>query len=340
MSNKKTELSSYAYNADGEVSSPWGHIFYQKLEGVISNLSDSRFIFKVEVPEELKEEAVKEKMDWKEKIKEKRKKGEMPEKEKRFEILSRLQKETVCNDEKMLCSLLSFPTFSIKITSRVFPFLRTVHSPTGDEECNFCFKKESAEVIIQDIKSWCEEHGYPFRASSYKDNMEYTFETVGRVQLEFNMHEFLFKLWKLKECAFLLELSETDSPLKCYQKFSENIKEEKQLPYEYYNKHYKELLTEAAEQIQFSSSLSIDCKENQKCGETVAVHLKTITESPIDAAFYQLFLMYSFRGKKRIRQCQHCGKYFELSDPKKKYCGAAGCNKGNHYESKKRKRKN
>ena len=35
---------------------------------------------------------------------------------------------------------------------------------------------------------------------------------------------------------------------------------------------------------------------------------------------YQLFLMYSFSEKPRVRQCKHCGEYFIVKDKRKKYC--------------------
>lgn len=304
MSDEKLNKIEFLCSDSGDCPSPLGHIFYQRIN--VENKDYKNYIkgnilsLYIKLPNE---------------------RGR--------DMYSELHIETACDNEKMLTELLNFPDIPMKLLSRELPQFRKVHSPSNSNGCSFDLTEKD---IIKHITKWCKKYGYPFGISQYKNAIANISENTDTIRINLNIYDFLFKIWKLKECVYLFNVYEnaTNKEDKEYRNFSKNIFNTKQLPYHYYHTSYKEILKETAEQIKFSSKLSFDNQDG--------IFVKVIAESPIDAAFYQLFLMYSFLEKPRVRQCKHCGEYFIVKDKRKKYCDKKGCNKGNHYAAEKRRK--
>ena len=296
-------IENFLYNADGECSSPLGHIFFQRIDVEnIKHIQDNVLSFDIKLPN-------RNDKDW----------------------YSKLLVESPCDDEKMLLELLNFPIIPMKILSNKLPLFREVKSPSCSVGCSFNIAQTD---IVKHITKWCKKYGYPFEISEYKNEIANISKNTDTITINLNIYDFLFKIWKLKESVYTFGIYENaknnEDEDKEYRDFSKNISNTKQLPSNYYHTNYKEILKETAEQIQFSSKLSFDNQDG--------IFVKAIAESPIDAAFYQLFLMYSFSDKPRVRQCKHCGEYFIVKDKRKKYCDKKGCNKGNHYAAEKRRK--
>lgn len=302
MKDENLNKIKFLCNDSGDCASPLGHIFYQRIN--VENKDYKNYIkgnilsLYVKLPNE---------------------RGQ--------DMYSELHIETACDDGKMLTELLNFPDIPMKLLSRELPQLRKVRSPSNSNGCSFDI---TGKDIIKHITKWCKKYGYPFGISQYKNEIANISENTDTIRINLNIYDFLFKIWKLKECVYLFNVYKSDRDNGEYSQFSKNIFDKQKLPYNYYRNNYKEILRETAENIRFSSKLSFN---NQN-----GIFVKVICESPIDAAFYQLFLMNSFLSKPRVRQCKHCGEYFIVKDKRKKYCDKKGCNKGNHYAAEKRRK--
>ena len=300
-------------NKEAECALPLDYIFYQHtkvIEGMVQDIN--KIYLSIELPEEIEEQ-----YDY-----------------------SMLQRETSCKDDKMLVSLLNFPIPTIQIHSKGFQGLKQIHTPYASCDCSFHLTGAESKELTKKIIRWCKIYGYPFRLSECKQEINLALQTKKRtgecdstdnhIMVKLYGKEFMFKLWKLKECLLLLDFY-TDHPSReKYNQFSENMDKKSQLPYEYYHDNYIEILKNIAEQINFSTSLSF--KDDK------SAFFKVITESPFDTAFYQLFLIYLFKGDNhRIRQCQYCGKFFKVKNSRSRYCDNAACNRKSYYAAKHRK---
>ena len=244
-----------------------------------------------------------------------------------------VSRDIVCKDYDMLCSMLSLR----KAIRTVFESA----TPTNDERVD---KKRVYKTInidktedilntgiqlnpeaIEEIKSWCVKYGYPFNFDAVKYSNAGQQRLLlrkgkGHIPAGFMLSDFLIHL---NEIYYAFQLCRVISGHVQSQSLIGEVTRIFSNDYRLLSKNHfekiREITPERCMEIFSQKYSERNYRSNIFFDESNHAHIRIHAENLFDAAYYQLALFLN-EPKMEIRECSMCGKYFEITDARQKYC--------------------
>ena len=184
------------------------------------------------------------------------------------------------------------------------------------------WEKNVTDKDIELIIRWCKKNGYPFAPDK---ETHYKNQSKNRNMLQKGHSEMQTDCVrvKLEIYNFIKRLNDIYSLFLIYQSllgfepdfdtatisYNENNLEKFVALKDISKGEYKAILENKYQKISLISKISVNN----------GVHIETMVNDLFDAAFYQLAMLMD-EPNKEIRICPLCNQYFEIEDPRQKYC--------------------